>query len=208
MGVLKFMTEGGFFMWPILAAGLVGLVILVQKFIYLYQLKALNQGVWEKMLPLLQAGELAKLHGALKNNNSEISRVIEPGLAVALAGGDMGTVESNIEEGMLSVLPKLEARTGFVAVLANVATLLGLLGTVQGLIVAFKSVANADPALKGDLLSGAISVAMNTTAFGLGMAIPLILGYTFLQNYTQQVVESIEMISIKVQNQIRNLNKA
>ena len=93
------------------------------------------------------------------------------------------------------------------ATFANIATLLGLLGTVQGLIQAFESVANADPALKGDLLSAAISVAMNTTAFGLAVAIPLLLAYTFLQNYTQHVIESIEMISMKVQNQIRQLRR-
>ncbi|MEN9429717.1 MAG: hypothetical protein RJA86_576 [Pseudomonadota bacterium] len=105
----------------------------------------------------------------------------------------------------MEVLPRLEARTPFIATFANVATLLGLLGTVQGLIVAFAAIANADPAEKGNLLSSSISVAMNTTAFGLIVAIPLLLAYAFLQSRTGEVVESLEMASIKLLNALRQI---
>ena len=75
----------------------------------------------------------------------------------------------------MEVMPELEQRTHYLATLANVATLLGLLGTIIGLIQAFTAVAAADPSEKADLLSASISVAMNTTAFGLVVAIPLLL---------------------------------
>src|SRR5690606_19695199 len=84
-------------------------------------------------------------------------------------------IETAMEEGLMEALPRLEKRTPYLATLANVSTLLGLLGTIIGLIAAFTAVANADPAEKANLLSQSISVAMNTTAFGLIAAIPLLL---------------------------------
>jgi len=95
---------------------------------------------------------------------------------------------------------RLEKRTPYLATLANIATLLGLLGTIMGLIAAFSAVANADPAEKANLLSSSISVAMNTTAFGLITAIPLILFHTSLMSKTATIVDSLEMAGIKLLN--------
>ena len=111
-----------------------------------------------------------------------------------------GDVENSMSEGMLETMPKLENRTGYLAVLANVATLLGLLGTIIGLISAFTAVAAADPAQKSTLLSQSISVAMNTTAFGLIAAIPLLILHALIQNKTASIVNSIEMAAIKFLN--------
>jgi biopolymer transport protein ExbB len=205
---IKFIQDGGFFMYPILLVGVLGIAIVVERIIFLNKIKKQNQALWSRVQPEISNGQLATALRTAKEDDSEVGRVLDYGLSAATAGADMDHVESALEEGLLESMPRLEARTTYVATFANIATLLGLLGTVQGLISAFESVANADPAAKGDLLSAAISVAMNTTAFGLGMAIPLLLAYTFLQNYTQQVVESIEMISMKVQNQIRQLRRA
>ncbi len=208
MNFIKFIQDGGFFMYPILLVGVLGIAIVVERIIFLNKIKKQNQALWSRVQPEISNGQLATALRTAKEDDSEVGRVLDYGLSAATAGADMDHVESALEEGLLESMPRLEARTTYVATFANIATLLGLLGTVQGLISAFESVANADPAAKGDLLSAAISVAMNTTAFGLGMAIPLLLAYTFLQNYTQQVVESIEMISMKVQNQIRQLRRA
>jgi biopolymer transport protein ExbB len=101
----------------------------------------------------------------------------------------------------------LEKRTPYVALLSNIATLLGLLGTIMGLIEAFTAVANANPAEKADLLSASISVAMNTTAFGLMAAIPLLLLHAKLMSTTGQVVDSLEMASVKALNSISNLSR-
>lgn len=97
-------------------------------------------------------------------------------------------------------LPRLEKRTQYLATLANIATLLGLLGTIIGLIAAFTAVANADPAEKATLLSESISVAMNTTAFGLIAAIPLLFCHAVLQSKTTEIVDSLEMAGVKVLN--------
>jgi biopolymer transport protein ExbB/TolQ len=102
----------------------------------------------------------------------------------------------------MEVMPRLEKRTHYLATFANIATLLGLLGTIVGLISAFTAVATANPAEKADLLSASISVAMNTTAFGLIVAIPLLLVHTLLQTKTTEIIDSLEMASVKFLNTI------
>ena len=102
----------------------------------------------------------------------------------------------------MEVMPRLEKRTHYLATFANIATLLGLLGTIIGLIKAFTAVAAANPAEKADLLSASISVAMNTTAFGLMAAIPLLLVHALLQTKTNGLVDSLEMASVKFLNAV------
>lgn len=104
----------------------------------------------------------------------------------------------------MEVMPRLEKRTQYLATLANIATLLGLLGTIIGLIAAFTAVASADPSQKASLLSQSISVAMNTTAFGLMSAIPLLLLHSILQTKTNEIIDSFEMAGIKVLNLIND----
>jgi len=116
-------------------------------------------------------------------------------------------IEIAMEESMMEIIPQLERRTPYIALLSNIATLLGLLGTIMGLIEAFTAVANANPAEKADLLSASISVAMNTTAFGLMAAIPLLLIHAKLTSTTGQIVDSLEMASVKVLNTISSFAK-
>ena len=101
---------------------------------------------------------------------------------------------------MMEIIPQLEKRTPYVGLFASIATLLGLLGTIMGLIEAFTAVANANPAEKADLLSASISVAMNTTAFGLMVAIPLLVTNSVLTAKTAEIIDSLEMASVKALN--------
>jgi len=101
---------------------------------------------------------------------------------------------------MLEVLPPLERRTSYLPILANVATLLGLLGTIIGVIQAFAAVSAADPSQKATLLAHGISVALNMTAFGLIVAVPLILSYAFLQSGTTKIIDSLDQYSTKLAN--------
>jgi len=116
-------------------------------------------------------------------------------------------IEIAMEESMMEIIPQLEKRTPYVALFSNIATLLGLLGTIMGLIEAFTAVANADPAEKADLLSASISVAMNTTAFGLMVAIPLLIIHANLTSKTSEIVDSLEMASVKTLNLIADFAK-
>jgi biopolymer transport protein ExbB/TolQ len=102
-----------------------------------------------------------------------------------------------MQERMTEIMPQLEKRTHYLATLANVATLLGLLGTVSGLISAFAAVATVNPAEKANLLSASISEAMNCTAFGLVTAVPFLVIHALLQTKTTRLIESLESVSIK-----------
>jgi biopolymer transport protein ExbB len=140
-------------------------------------------------------------------DKSVISRMLAMGLARQGAVRRRDDIEIAMEESMMEIIPQLEKRTPYVALLSNIATLLGLLGTIMGLIEAFTAVANANPAEKADLLSASISVAMNTTAFGLMSAIPLLLLHAKLTSTTGQIVDSLEMASVKALNSISNFSR-
>jgi len=202
---IRFIQDGGFFMYPILLILFVGMGIVIERFMFLNRVKNANKALWDDVYPSIQKGDTEKALKAVKDNETEIGRILDYGLTRNRTAKNVEDVETSMEEALMEVLPRLEARTPFIATFANVATLLGLLGTVQGLIVAFAAIANADPAEKGNLLSSSISVAMNTTAFGLVVAIPLLLAYAFLQSRTGEVVESLEMASIKLLNALRQI---
>lgn len=205
MSAIKFIQDGGFFMYPILLIMFVGLGVAIERIMFLNRVKNANKNLWDEVYPSIQKGDTDKALKAVKDNETEIGRILDYGLTRNRTAKSVSDVETAMEEALMEVLPRLEARTPFIATFANVATLLGLLGTVQGLINAFAAIANADPAQKGDLLSSSISVAMNTTAFGLMVAIPLLLAYAFLQSRTGEVVESLEMASIKLLNALRQI---
>jgi len=185
-------------MYPILLVFAIGAAIAVERYITLARLTSRNQAVWEDVQPLLNRGEFDKAREITDKDETPISRLLGMGLALQGAVRRREDVEIAMEEGMMEIIPRLEKRTPYVALSSNIATLLGLLGTIMGLIQAFTAVANANPAEKADLLSASISVAMNTTAFGLMVAIPLMVTHALLATKTNEIVDGLEMASVKV----------
>lgn len=201
--IIRFFQQGGPFMYPIVIILAIGLAIAIERFIFLSRSAADNRKLWGKLQPMLQKADYA---GALKmtsGSTAAVGQVLNFGINRLRSTTDRQEIEMAMEESLLEVTPQLEKRTQYLAVLANIATLLGLLGTIIGLIQAFTAVANVNPAEKADLLSASISVAMNTTAFGLMVAIPLLLLHAVLQARTTELVDSIEMASVKFLNAIR-----
>jgi len=198
--IVEFFVSGGPFMYPILAVFAVGAAIAVERYITLTLMRASNQSAWSRVLPLLMNGEFDKAREMLGKDQSTIARLLTMGLARQGAVRRREEIEIAMEEGMMEIIPQLEKRTPYVALFASIATLLGLLGTIMGLIEAFTAVANANPAEKADLLSGSISVAMNTTAFGLMVAIPLLITNSVLTAKTGEIIDSLEMASVKALN--------
>jgi len=117
---------------------------------------------------------------------------------------DFRSVQNSVDEGTLEVIPKLQERTGFLAMIANVSTLIGLMGTIYGLIAAFRSVSapGIDATEKSRMLAAGIAVAMNTTLTGLIIAVPAILLYTFIQNKTTKIIDEIDEHTVKLINLI------
>lgn len=205
--IAQFFQDGGFFIYPIAVVLLIGIAITVERWRFLNREKARNLKAFDDFLPLLRTDDHDKMTLFTRDNDAPVSRMIGCGLDMMRVTKQRADVEQAMSEGMMEAVPQLEQRTGYLSVLANVATLLGLLGTIIGLIAAFTAVANADPAEKSKLLSMSISVAMNTTAFGLIAAIPLLVFHAILTNKTNSIIASIEMAGVKFLN-VMTLNRA
>jgi biopolymer transport protein ExbB len=205
--IVAFFQKGGVFMYPILLVFAVGLAIAFERWVQLNRIRGANQEMWETLNPVLVKGEFDKARVLANQDKSSMAQMLGMGLARQGAVRRRDDIEIAMEESMMEIIPQLEKRTPYVALLANIATLLGLLGTIMGLIEAFTAVSNANPAEKADLLSASISVAMNTTAFGLMSAIPLLLLHAKLTSTTGHIVDSLEMASVKTLNTISNFTK-
>ena len=198
--LVGFFTSGGLFMYPILLVFAVGVAIAVERYVTLARVRSKNQVVWDKVQPLLADGNFDQAREMTRDDGSTISQVLNMGLSLQGAARRREDIEIAMEESMMEIVPRLEKRTPYVALASSIATLLGLLGTIMGLIQAFTAVANANPAEKADLLSASISVAMNTTAFGLIVAIPLLITHAILTSKTGDIVDSLEMAIVKALN--------
>ncbi len=198
--IIKFISDGGIWMWPIMTAGAVGIAIFFERYWLLSSITRLNKKAWDELHPVLVAGDFDKARQIAEGDKSTISKLLSLGLAVQGAARRRDDIEIGMEEGMMEIIPQLEMRTQYISLLANISTLLGLLGTVMGLIAAFTAVAHAAPAEKADLLAAAISVGMNCTAFGLIFGIPLMILHSYILSMTARVVTSLEMASVKTIN--------
>lgn len=200
ISIVRFFQDGGIFMYPIMLVLAVGVAISLERYIYLSVSKRNNRKLMSEVLPLLQKGDYQRAFNLTSKSNHAISRMLSQGLSRFKTAKRRDDIETAMEETMMEVIPRLEKRTHYIATFANIATLLGLLGTIIGLIKAFTAVAAVDPSLKAEILSTSISVAMNTTAFGLMVAIPLLLVYAVLQTKTTEIVDSLEMATVKFVN--------
>jgi biopolymer transport protein ExbB len=204
--IIAFFQKGGLFMYPILITFLVGISIAAERWFSLERIRSVNRKIWDVLHPMLAKGEFDKVRAVINKDKTIISQMLAMGVARQGEVRRRDDIEIAMEESIIEIIPQLEKRTPYVALLSNIATLLGLLGTIMGLIEAFTAVAAANPADKADLLSASISVAMNTTAFGLMSAIPLLLFHAKLTSTTGQIVDSLEMASVKALNTISDFN--
>lgn len=187
-------------MYPIAIVLVLGLAIAAERWLFLTAAKLSNRKAFNHLMPLLKKRDFKGIVSYANGSSAPIGRIVGAGITRMHQTQRRDDIEYAMEEGVMEALPRLEKRTPYLATLANIATLLGLLGTIIGLIAAFTAVANADPAEKASLLSQSISVAMNTTAFGLISAIPLLLLHALLQTKTMEIVDSLEMAGVKVLN--------
>lgn len=195
-------------MYPIAITLVFGLAIVLERWLFLTRATSANRRAFEQLLPMLRKKDFLGVQQQSAKSRAPISRIVAAGVARLAKTTRRDEIESAMEEGVMEALPRLEKRTQYLATLANIATLLGLLGTIIGLISAFTAVASAEPTEKATLLSQSISVAMNTTAFGLISAIPLLLAHSMLQTKTTEIVDSLEMAGVKCLNLIADSSVA
>ncbi len=200
--VVRFFQGGGEFMYPIAIVGAIGLAIAIERYVYLTIVALKNRSLWNDLTPLLAQGDFKRAVALTSKSDAAIGTILNYGLARIQSARRRDDIEKAMEESLMEIVPRLEKRTHYLGTFANMATLLGLLGTVIGLIAAFGAVATVNPAEKANLLSASISVAMNCTAFGLMVAVPLVIIHAVLQTKTTELVDSLEMASVKFLNSI------
>ncbi|HSC08038.1 MAG TPA: MotA/TolQ/ExbB proton channel family protein [Steroidobacteraceae bacterium] len=200
--IVRFFQGGGEFMFPIALVAALGLAIAIERYIYLSIVSVKNRSLWNDLSPLLAQGDFKRAVAITSKSSAAIGTILNYGLARIQSARRRDDIEKAMEESLMEIVPRLEKRTHYLGTFANMATLLGLLGTVIGLISAFAAVSTVNPAEKANLLSASISVAMNCTAFGLMVAVPLVLIHAVLQTKTTELVDSLEMASVKFLNSI------
>ncbi|MBI3545928.1 MAG: MotA/TolQ/ExbB proton channel family protein [Gammaproteobacteria bacterium] len=203
--IVKFFQDSGVFIYPSILILSLGLAIAIERFIYINRSRRHNREMWEALLPLLKTGKFQQVMQMTAKSDTAIGKIVSYGLSRIKGSHRREDIDAAMEEGMMEVVPRLEKRTHYLATFANVVTLLGLLGTIIGLIKAFTAVAQVNPAEKAELLSASISIAMNNTAFGLMVAIPFLLIHAFLQARTSEIVDSLEAAKVKFLNLVERV---
>jgi biopolymer transport protein ExbB len=198
--ILNFFREGGIFLYPLALVWVIGLVIALERFGFIMRVGAGNRRMWSQVQPLLEAGKFREALQAVSNSETALAHIMRYGITRIQSARNRDDIEKALEESLVEVIPRLEKRTHYLAALANIGMLMGLLGTIVGLIGAFAAVAQANPAEKASLLAASISVAMNNTALGLVTAITLLLAHLYLETKTTEIVDSLEVASVKFLN--------
>ena len=192
----KFMEDGGVFMWIILALFCAGVAISIERLLKYRSYDIDAESFMENIKKSVINNNVRFAIELCTNSKALLASVVKMGLM--RANHDKEEIRDAVEAGALEVAPKIEKKLGFINLCANISTLLGLLGTIYGLIQSFAAVAAADPSEKSELLAMGISKAMNTTAFGLISAITLMAIHSFITSRADKMYGDIDHQSAKI----------
>lgn len=197
--IATFFRNGGSFMYIILGAFVIGAAIIVERgFILIYIYNVDGKALWNKVSKFIMEGQMDKAKDLCNGSKAPLMRILDIGISAS--NDSERAVQNAIDEIALEMIPSVDKRIPYLLTLANIATLLGLLGTIHGLIQSFSAVGSADPSQKASLLAGGISLALNTTSFGLMAAIPLLAMYSVLQAKANKIIDEIDEFSVKLLN--------
>ena len=202
---IKFFQDCGLFIYPSLLIMSLGVAIAIERFVFLSRARSENRKTWSELLPVLQKGQFKDAQSMTSRSDAAVGKIVNYGLTRMQSPGRREDFDAAMEEGMMEIVPRLEKRTHYIATFANVITLVGLLGTIIGLIKGFTAVAQVNPAEKAEMLSASISIAMNNTAFALMVAIPFLLIHSFLQAKTSEIVDGLEAAKISFLNLVQRI---
>ena len=191
-----FMQEGGIFMWVILIPLLFGLSIALERCIRFYVYDSDGASLLSEIQKYVLSGDVKDAIRVCSNSKALLPRIVMNGLK--RANEPIHHIQNALDATTLEVIPKIEKRLGYLGLLANIATLLGLLGTIQGLIETFQALGAADPAHKAVILSSGIAKAMNTTALGLVTAIVIMIFSSILNAKAEKIIAEIDEFSSKL----------
>jgi biopolymer transport protein ExbB/TolQ len=198
MFLMEHFQEGGWGMYPIVVLLGITVFIWIDRQMYVTKAKVDVDKLMSLLKSQIVSGNIQGAINTCQASPAPVTKIIAAGLR--RAGGSDEDVQQGMDEEALRELPKLEKRTGYLAMLGNLATLAGLLGTITGLIKAFAGVAGVDPSMKATMLSKGISEAMNCTAFGLFTGILGLATYAWLNGLTQSVLDGINQATVETLN--------
>lgn len=196
---MSFEGDGGIFMWAIFVPLIVAIILIVERIFMLYVKAGFSgKGTIETVVDFLKNGDEKGAKDYVAANTTPLGKVMNAVLQNKDAGED--AINKRVEEVFLVESPRIQRFLPLINAMANVATLLGLLGTIIGLILAFDAVANVPAAQRAQALATGISVAMATTAFGLVVAIPALFIHGILTSQSEKVLEQMDEVSAKLTN--------
>lgn len=191
-----FMQGGGVFMWVIIAVWLVGIAISIERFSKSKRFDVDGASFMNEIQRYVLSNDIQGAIRVCSGSIAALPKVLKSGLKRANQGSEQ--IQNALDATALEVVPKVEMRLSYLQLVANISTLFGLLGTIQGLIQTFAAVADVDPAQKAELLAAGISKAMNTTALGLFSAITIMVLHAFLNSKAEKIVSEIDEFSVKL----------
>ena len=192
--------HGGLFAYLLIGLGVFALAVAIERFYVLNFRYSINgKEFWKEIRTLIQGGQV---EDAIKLcDNAPLPLIIKSGLIEAAKASPR--IKEAMDETSLEVIPRIERRTHYLSMAANVAVLIGLLGTVRGIIQAFAAVSNADPTVRAEMLAQGIALALNATFLGLAIAIPSLLVYSFLQSKATKLIDEIDEYTLKTFHLLR-----
>ncbi len=199
--VAKQFNDGGVYMWVLLAVFAVGMAITLERiFFYYVTCKKMDASSAGEVAKAIENGQEDSQLTKLRKQNDPLSGLMTVALDRFHSNVSMEDVQEGIDEEAVSQVPRLGERLNYLALIANVATLLGLLGTIAGLQDSFSSLASLEAAEKAASLAKGIAKAMNTTAFGLIVAIPHMVAYTFLSSRQKRLTKNLDDAMLRLIN--------
>lgn len=192
----RFMNEGGIFMWIIAVVWCIGIAISVERLKAFFKFDIDGASLMGNIKKNVIGNQVQDAIQSCSESPALLSFVMKNGLKRANQSKEQ--IQDALEASILEAVPKIEKRLSYLALAANLSTLLGLLGTIQGLIQSFAAVAQAEASQKAQLLAEGIAVAMNTTALGLISAISLMVVHAVLMARGEKMIQEIEENSVKL----------
>jgi biopolymer transport protein ExbB len=203
MWLIEKFNEGGVFMYFIFVFAVFSFALIIERYFSLFRKEIEPKATFRnQFLSYLSQGDYASATRYAESNqtgeSAALARIAKIGSSLRAQGAGDEEIQARMDEALSNEIHQIDRNTGFLGMFGNVATLLGLLGTITGMIHSFAAVASANPSDRATMLSRGISEAMNCTAFGLIVAIPALVAYAIYQNKTDRLVAKLTSFTSEI----------
>ncbi len=206
--MIRYFQDGGFWMYPILAASAFAVAIVLERVVYYYIHCRVNaKALLTEVTKLVRNGDAEKARKLCASMKNPLAQTVEAAIWHFIQNESDQEIQNGVDEVGLRELPRIQRRTHYLGLFANMATLLGLLGTIFGLQQAFGAIATVDPSQKASILAHGINVAMNTTSLGLIVAVPCMIAFSMLGAKANSIIEEIDESSVRLLNFLFSLRQ-